>query len=307
MNAPSYPIPSRLNLAIAALQLALLLVLLRAAAFYSGWALAGLCLAYAFLMNSGYAMLHEAEHNTLHENPIVNDAVGSVLALFFPAPFHLIRQGHLGHHMRNRSDDEAFDYYFEGENPVWKHLQLYGTLTGLFWLVIFFSNILALISPRMLKPKYGAFDRPTQALLESLNPRYLRFIRLEAFAIFLLHGSVLYFWKVPPQRWALLLFSFGFLWSALQYAHHYGTVRDVRKGAMNLRSLGPIDWLLLNHNWHLNHHMNPTVPWLYLRGLYAGPDFEPRGGLLSAYFRMWRGPSFTTDRVQNLYAGRVIR
>jgi hypothetical protein len=209
--------------------------------------------------------------------------------------------------MRNRSDDEAFDFYFEGENPVWKHLQLYGTLTGLFWLVIAAGTAVCAVSPKLLRPRYGAFDRPTEALLETLNPEYERLVRLEALAALALHGALLYFWKIPVWRYAALLGAFGFMWSALQYAHHFGTVRDVQKGAMNLRSSAWLDWVLLNHNWHLNHHMNPTVPWVHLRGLYQGKDYEARGGIVWAYLRMWRGPRFTTDRVRNLYAGRVIR
>ena len=59
-----------------------------------------------------------------------------MLALFFPAPFHLIRQGHIGHHMRNRSDDEAFDLYFDEDKPVWRWLYWYGIITGIFWMAV---------------------------------------------------------------------------------------------------------------------------------------------------------------------------
>ena len=110
-------------------------------------------------------MLHEAEHGLLHENRTLNDTVGAILALFFPAPFHLLRQGHIGHHLRNRSDDEAFDFYFEGESRLWKTLQLYGILTGFFYLAVILSNLLALIHPKLLKARWGDFDRPTRALL----------------------------------------------------------------------------------------------------------------------------------------------
>ena len=29
--------------------------------------------------------------------------------------------------------------------------------------------------------------------------------------------------------------------------------------------------------------------------------------MLGAYFRMWRGPRFSAERVQNRYAGQVIK
>lgn len=302
-----FPIPAKPNLAIAALQVcALTGILWMTGRVDNGWAIALLAAAYGIAMNSGYAILHEAEHNLFHPNPKLNQLGGAVLALFFPAPFHLLRQGHLGHHMRNRSDDEAFDFYFEGENPLWKCLQFYGILTGLFWATIVLGNIFALIKPSLLEPRYASFDRPTTAFLASLNPKYRRLIRIEALLVFLLHGGTIWLAGAPFLNYAAVLFGFGFSWSAMQYVHHFGAVRDVRKGTRNLRTFAWLDALWLNHNWHLNHHMNPTVPWNYLPKLYTGEEFE-RGNLLIAYLKMWRGPRFTDERVENNYAGVIVR
>ena len=307
MDNVQFPIPTRVNLFLVALLLAVLpTILLHAGHVESGWSLALLALAYGIVMNSCYALLHEAEHNLFHPNPKVNEIAGILLALFFPAPFHLLRQGHLGHHMRNRSDDEAFDFYFEGENRAWKHLQFYGILTGLFWLVIVLGNILAVIKPILLEPKYGRFDRPTAAFLASLNPRFQRLIQLEALLVFLLHGGIVWVADVPWQNYAVVLFGFGFTWSAMQYVHHFGTVRDVQKGARNLKTFVWLDTIWLNHNWHLNHHMYPTVPWIHLPHLCLSSELN-RGNLFWAYVKMWRGPRFTTERVENRYAGLIIR
>lgn len=301
------PLPGRLNLVIAAAQLALLVVLLWAAGrVTSGWMLLGLAAGYALVMNSAYAMLHEAEHRILHPDRRVNEITGVLLALFFPAPFHLLRQGHLGHHLRNRSDDEAFDFYFEGESVVWKHMQFYGILTGLFWVAVALSNVLALLIPGLLKPRYHTWDRPTAALLASLNPRFRLLVTVEAAAVIGLHVGLNLLFAIPVWHHLALLGAFGLCWSGLQYVHHYGTERDVQKGALNLRTFAPLDVLLLNHNWHLNHHLSPTVSWIYLPFLQEGPD-APRGSLVRAYLRMWRGPRLTHVRVQNRHAGKIIR
>lgn len=305
MNAPAFAIPAKTNLAVACAQLAVLPSILWAAGQAGQWwQLLMLSLAYGIAMNSAYAMLHEAEHNLLHPNRALNQSVGVLLALFFPAPFHLIRQGHIGHHVRNRSDDEAFDLYFAGENRFWKYLQLYGTLTGMFWVLICAANVVAVFNPTMLTPRYGRFDRTTEAFLESLNPKYRRLIRIEALAAILLHAAMIHFWKIPVFNYLAVMFGFGFTWSAMQYAHHYGTVRDVRKGAMNLKTFQLLDLVWLNHNWHLNHHMHPTVPWIHLPGLSKAD--EVRGDLHAAYLREWRGPRFSNERVENRYAGQVI-
>jgi fatty acid desaturase len=306
MKRSAFPIPARLNLTIAALQLAALGSILWAAGQVHHWRwIALLSLAYGIVMNSGYAMLHEAEHNLLHPNPKVNQTVGAILALFFPAPFHLIRQGHIGHHIRNRSDDEAFDLYFEDENRFWKYLQLYGTLTGLFWVLIFITNFVVLLRPSIITPRYTRFNRPTEAFLESLNPKYRRLIQLEALAAVLLHAGMIYFWRIPILNYLAVMFGFGLIWSGMQYAHHYGTARDVQKGALNLRTFGLLDRVWLNHNWHLNHHMHPTVPWVYLPSL--SETTEARGGLLRAYLREWRGPQPSTEHVENRFAGKIIK
>ena len=60
-------IPARLNLGIAAAQLIAMLAMLWAAGRVSHWwAVALLALGYGVVMNSSYAMLHEAEHGILH-------------------------------------------------------------------------------------------------------------------------------------------------------------------------------------------------------------------------------------------------
>lgn len=302
-----FPIPARLNLAIAGGQVLALSGILATAARLDFWSCA-LVLApcYGIAMNSAYALLHEAEHNILHPHRVVNDLTGVALALFFPAPFHLLRQGHLGHHLRNRSDDEAFDLYFGDGDRLWKWLQLYGTLTGLFWVVLALTNLVVIVRPALFRGETVPFDRSTAALLDSLNPRYRRVIRLEALAALALHALMVWAWQIPVANYLVVLCGFGVTWSGLQYVHHFGTVRHVQKGARNLRTLALLDLVWLNHNWHLNHHVNPTVPWTHLPGLCEGPEYE-RTSLLGAYARMWRGPRLSPLRVENRYAGVVIR
>ena len=312
MNASpkACPIPARLNMVTAATQLVLLCSLLISTRMAENPVqILMLAAAYGIVMNSAYAMIHEAEHNLFHPTPFINTCGGVILALFFPAPYHLIRQGHIGHHLRNRSDDEAFDLYFEGENRVWKHLQYYGILTGLFWVVIALSNFIALIYPKCLTTGFSrkvGFDRPTEALIESLNPKYGPLIQLEALALFLLHGSLIYFLKIPLWHYGFVLFGFGYSWSALQYLHHYGTERHVLRGARNVRSFKWLDKVLLNHNWHLIHHLHPTVSWVYLPRMEESRE-ATRESMVMTYLNMWKGPRLTEERVSNRYVGRVIR
>lgn len=307
MTADPYPIPSRLNLGLALLVTFMLLALLTAAAHTtSWWQVAIIAVAFGITMNTGYALIHEAEHNLFHDVYWINEAAGVILALFFPAPFHLIRQGHIGHHMRNRSDDEAFDFYFEGESKLFKWLQFYGIITGLFWIVVALSIVLAAIRPSIMHPDTWRFNKANAEFLRTMNPAYHNIIQAESWLALAFHGAILYFTGTPILRYCAVYLGFGFLWSAMQYVHHYGTIRDVHKGARNLQTFRWLDIVWLNHNWHLNHHISPTVPWIYLPHMHDGADFA-RGGLIRAYLRMWKGPRQATESVKNRYAGRIIR
>ena len=309
MKAPpeARPLPAWLNLAIAGAQLAALVALLLAAGRLPFWPWTPLlAIGYALVMNSAYLMLHEAEHSLLHPDRRVNDAVGVLLALFFPAPFHLLRQGHLGHHVRNRTDDETFDHYFEGDSRLWKHWAFYNILVGGFWVCIALSNLFLPFRPRLWTASRASFDRPTEALLESLNPRYDRLIRLEAAAVLVLHGGLVASGLVPWPAWLMLVGAFGVSWSSMQYMHHYHTERDVHKGARNLRTFRWLDALWLNHNWHRRHHEHPHIPWTQLPDLDEGPT-APREPMTLAWLRQWRGPTPAERNLANPHAGKPIR
>jgi fatty acid desaturase len=302
-----HPIPQRLNALIIVVQLTAIAGCFLACREAESWVgLAVAALAFALVMNSVYAVIHEAEHGMLFSHPALNESAGVLMALFFPAPFHLLRQGHIGHHLRNRSDDEAFDLYFEGEQAAWKYLQLYGILTGFYWLVAVLGNIVVLLFPSVLTRERFTFDRPSAAFMASLNPRYNTLMRAEAVAVLVVHPLIVWLLGIPVLNYAAMYAAFGFSWSAMQYVHHFGTTRHVLEGARNLWLWRPVDMLWLNHNWHLTHHKHPTVPWIHLQRI--GSSENPECGFLPVhYLRMWRGPSRATDRVENRYAGRIIR
>ena len=303
-----FRVPGSLNLSIAALQLvsALAVFYLTSLATH-WWQLAGLAFLFGILGNSIYSIIHEAEHGILHSNKWINDAVGVFMALLFPAPFHLIRQGHLGHHRRNRSDDEAFDLYFEGDRPWLKWLILYGILTGFYWMLVVLSNVVVAIFPSILHRRFFEFDRPSVAFMDSLNPKYLRLIQLEGLVACALHFSIVQGLNIPLWNYFIVYLGFGYSWSAMQYVHHFGTERHVLRGTRNLWLWAPIDLIWLNHNWHLAHHEQPTIPWIYLPQVSAERQETNREFLIWRYLKMWRGPRRTSERVENKYAGKIIQ
>jgi len=240
-------IPSVLNLGIIVAQLSALVACFWAAAHAHHWgSLLALALAFGILMNSVYSIIHEAEHAMLFANRVSNEIAGAVMALFFPAPFHLLRQGHIGHHLRNRSDDEAFDLYFEGDNVVWKWMVWVGILTGLYYVLVVISNVVAVVAPFILDRRHFKIDRhvkvdrASSAFLESFNPAHLRWIWIEGICAIGLHTAIVLGLRVPLVNYLAMYAAFGFMWSAMQYVHHYGTERHVTRGARNLWCNSPV-------------------------------------------------------------------
>ncbi len=301
-----YPIPWRLNCAIVTGQLLAALGIFWLASLATVcWQVALLAMAFAIVGNSIYASMHEAEHGMLLPVRFYNDLVGSLLGLFFPAPFHLLRQGHLGHHWRNRSDDEAFDYYFPGENAVWKWLQLYGVLTGLFWLtIVFFElrgldlSVIATAQIRFRSTDRGARRFTQSARLAFDSPGISGGAPVACVARLGFRHSACDLLRRLLRLWNKLVGN------AIRASFWHGAARD--RGARNLWLFAPIDLVWLHHNWHQTHHEQPTVPWIYL------PSMSAEGGkrrefLLWHYLRMWRGPRLTNEHVENRYAERIIR
>ena len=113
MESSKYPIPTGLNLANIVMQLAAAAAILWGGSLATQWWQVGLLsCGFAIVGNSIYAIVHEAEHGLLHPDHRVNELLGAGMALLFPAPYHLIRQGHLGHHrrtqLRHRRHGSAF-------------------------------------------------------------------------------------------------------------------------------------------------------------------------------------------------------
>ena len=301
-----HPIPNVLNALIVTAQLVVVSACFTFVGVASGWSLVLLCCVFSLAMNSVYSTIHEAHHRILFPNVRVNDAVGVLLALFFPAPFHLLRQGHLGHHRKNRSDDEAFDLYFDYDNKLLKHLAWYGILTGLYWVMVACSSVVILFAPFVLRPSLWRWDRTSEVFLRHFDPTTFPIMRLEAALIVVMHGSILYVTGFPWFNYLVMYYSFGLLWSSLQYVHHYQAERDVRNGAYNLKTVEVFDVLLLNHNWHKTHHQHPCVPWRYLREVARECDTQSES-LWKAYLRMWKGPQRGETQGEKRLEGEVSR
>lgn len=256
------------------------------------------CLAFGFVNNTIFALMHEATHSILHTKRSVNNTLGKMLAAFFPSSFSVQKVCHLGHHRRNRTDVEFFEAYTEGDSKFHKTLSLYGILTGVYWTYAPLAGIVLMLSPKTLfnsaingKKNKGMAHYGGEGMLSGFAHKTEKDIngyRLEYLATFLFQIALFIVLDLSFFSWLACYWSFAVMWGSIQYADHAYTERDVRHGAWNLKSPEPIKKIFLNYHYHLVHHKYPHIPWIHLPNFVEPGDKEVSHWKI--YKKMWKGP-----------------
>jgi fatty acid desaturase len=287
-----FAIPERANIVIFFLALAATVSLLWLASHCSwGWALLA-ALLFAFAAHTPFSLLHESVHGIFSPNRLRNDFFGTLCAAMFPTSLTLQRVAHLGHHRRNRTDRELYDYYLPHQSRVLRNIWLYGgNLFGLYWACIPLSNLLYLLAPWLYSS--NAFVRGFarhlgfEPYVEEIARQPKLRIWLECLFAFSYQAII---WWLLDLNWHGVLLCYGAFaihWSALQYVDHAWSPRDIINGAWNLRVSPLVRLLALNYHYHLAHHRLPHIPWLYLPR-FVKPE-EPQPSFWSIYFSLWGG------------------
>jgi fatty acid desaturase len=259
-----------------------------------------LAVSFAFVMQMGFCVAHEAVHRKLHPDGTLNMAVGVFAFTLFPGSFHFFEVAHLLHHQRNRSDDELEDYVLPGENPWFKRVMYYLLISGLFWLLLPLSSIVVGMIPmrriRLPLPRdeSGAFRKFTQ-FLNGVRPSRVRRDLLAAAVVWGIAFPVLH---LRPAAVAVCYGAFGFSWASQQYIYHVRTPRHAVLGALDLKLWKPVEVLYMHFNYHLTHHLAVWVPWNYLPSIAAE---QPTQGYVKTYVRLWRPPELLKEAWPELH------
>jgi fatty acid desaturase len=282
--------PERLNWALLALSAAATSACLWTVSHSPWWVALAAAVAFAFLNNMPFSLMHEAVHGVGAATPRRNYWLGVIAGWMFPTSFSLQRTAHLGHHARNRTDRELYDYYLPGESRWVRNLWLYGgNLFGLYWFCIPISNALYLLVTPFYRSKIFVgriapamgFGEYVRDLVELPPAR----VRLEIALAFAYQAVAWWALDLSWPGWLLAHWLFALHWSALQYVDHAWSPRDVVKGAWDLRVSRLSRWLALNYHYHLAHHSHPTAPWTKLPGL-ATREGQPT--FWQVYWSLWR-------------------
>lgn len=295
-SPPKHIVPGGLNLAIGLLSIAIALSMLWLASHTTVtlWFILAI-IAFSYINNTIFSLFHEAVHGIFHPNWQVNEWAGRVLAAFFPTGLTFQRIAHLGHHRRNRTDAEVFDYYKPGENKAIKIVQWYGILTGIYWLLPPLSCLVFLLFPGLVRwgMAYSeksklAFETSAEGMLSGYEKANFTKIRLEILFSIILQLTIFFALDLSLVGWAACYAAFAFNWCSLQYTDHAFSELDVHDGAWNLKVNKVVQFIFLNYHHHRAHHQYPHIPWLYLHR-YIRAD-EKRPSFIKLYLKMWLGP-----------------
>ena len=265
-----------------------------------GAAWAWTLLPLVFLNNAYWSLIHEAIHDLFHPGRRVNAFFGRLMAIFFGAPFCILRLSHLLHHKLNRLPVEGTEYYDKTKSSKTRAAPAYyfQILFGLY-LVEVLSPLFFLLPRSWLKHFKERFLAPNGVsgiLMQNwLGAEALREIRCDGLLTLALFS---FSFCCYGERWPLLLAVLaarGFLISFLDNVYHYETpVGDVFY-ARNLRLNGVLERLLLHFNLHGIHHLNPSIPWIDLPRAFRSQGGKFEGGYFGAALRQLRGPIALQD------------
>ena len=261
-----------------------------------GWTL----LPLAFLNNPYWSLIHEAIHDLFHPSRKTNAFVGRSMAIFFGAPFRILRLSHLLHHKLNRLPVEGTEYYDKTKSSK------AGAAPGYYFQILLGLYLAEVMSPlffllprpwlKRFKERFLAPQSVSGILMQNwLGADALHEIRIDGMFTLALFSFSFYCYG---EHWPLLLAVLaarGFLISFLDNVYHYETpVGDVFY-ARNLRLNGALERLLLHFNLHGIHHLNPAIPWSDLPRAFLAQAGKFEGNYLGAALRQLHGPIALQD------------
>lgn len=274
-----------------------LMVLLTWMAWKAGspWVRVPLYIAIGYLWMGMVTFMHDALHYTLFRSRAANWAFGILCMLPIFATFVGFREDHIEHHRHNRSPRDP-DAFTMGRRRFGDFVLFYSyALAG---------GLLSFIHFNFIYPfqRFGLKLWAIQ-LFELALKALVYWLVLSAAARHGMLGKALEVWLWP-------VFVLSLLNSMRFIAEHYGTPWNAGQmaGTRTVVSNRVHSFFWNNINWHIGHHLYPTVPWYNLRRLHRllEPQIAASGApvdrsYLVVYWQaLKRGPETTASVAEML-------
>jgi len=258
---------------------------------------AGLVVLMAATAQLHYGLMHETMHGNIFESEAWNRRVGRLLGITLGLPFETMRFGHLAHHGFNRHDYDRPESLHDGE--TWR-----GKAPGYYFQLVIGNDLLYALAPLVLllpmsmtpalvarmnqSPDMEWFRKA--ALRTFSNPKRRRDVRIDILAVVALFGFALWAWGASWPVFVACIFARWSVLSILDNAPHYGMPLDSGLDARNTRFPAIVRWLILNQNFHGEHHRAPQTHWQELPAAFAASGAAQHGSWFAAQARQFVGP-----------------
>lgn len=202
------------------------------------------------------SVIHDASHNSAHSNRIINAVLGHGSALILGFAFPVFTRVHLQHHGNVNDPKNDPDHFVSTGGPLW------------------------LIAPRFFYHEVFFFKRRLWRKYELLEWFLSRLFLVILVTLSLQYGFFPYlinYWLSAALVVGLML---GLFFD--YFPHRPFQDRDRWKNARVYAS--PIlNLLIFGQNYHLIHHLWPSIPWYKYQGAYRAtkPLLEAKGSHLS--------------------------
>ena len=186
-------------------------------------------------------VIHDACHQSAHRNRIVNAILGHGSALILVFAFPVFTRVHLQHHGNVNHPNDDPDHYVSTGGPLW------------------------LIAVRFLYHEVFFFQRRLWRNYELLEWFISRLIVITIVYISVQYhflGYILNFWFIPAF---LIGITLGFFFD---YLPHRPFVERSRWKNARVYPGKVLNILILGQNYHLIHHLWPSIPWYNYQPAY---------------------------------------
>lgn len=186
-------------------------------------------------------IIHDACHQSAHRNRIVNAILGHCSALILAFAFPVFTRVHLQHHGNVNHPNDDPDHYVSTGGPLW------------------------LIAVRFLYHEVFFFQRRLWRNYELLEWFVSRLIIITIVYISVQYhflGYILNFWFIPAFLVGITLGLF------FDYLPHRPFVERNRWKNARVYPGKVLNILILGQNYHLIHHLWPSIPWYNYQPAY---------------------------------------
>lgn len=227
----------------------------------NSWLRASCVILLGIVYAHGVELQHEALHGNLFGKPVLNRVIGFLTGAPMLVSFTQYRAYHLHHHrcVGTPNDQELFDYTARSlTNPLSAFVRMWNLIKIPAFLVTFLG---------MLQGDYPDKIKPPERRSLLIECTLLFIMLVFAFSsAFFLSDHLLMLWIVP---WLAVAEPLHFM---VEVPEHIGCDRRNRSMLRNTRSYttNPFWAYLTNfNNFHIEHHLFPTVPAHRLGVLHA--------------------------------------